>query len=354
MLENKQITALAVVALTAKMILSYPRMLIELIGSSAWISLIIYTAVGLGLFILTAYVYKSGDTVIGIADKLSGTWLRVATGIFVFIVLFLNAAAAFKEFPNIIRLVLLEKTYIEFISAAFYITVALGAFCGVKAVGRVSSIFLPICGVVFVLFLLLLIPCYRIENISPILGNGAADTLGKGISSLSVFSDLLLLNMLLPYMKRKSDYKKCGINAVIIGGISAILIITAYSLAYPYPVSVDFLTPIYQLERLVYLSNFFSRLEAVLQMFWTAIILLYCVFNVSILSEVLQSTFRSRSEKPYIIPVTILFAAVSMLTWTSYNVYKISYIIMQVIYIPVFLLPIIYGMFHVKHLKNER
>lgn len=352
-MKNKQITSLAVVALTAKMILSYPRMLIELIGSSAWISLIIYTAVGFGLFFFTASIYKSGDTVIGIADKLSGTWLRVITGIFVFIVIFFNAITIFKEFPDIIRLVLLEKTYIEFIAVAFYITVAIGAFCGVESVGRVSSIFLPICGAVFVLFLILLIPSYSYENISPIFGNGLVDTLGKGISSLSVFSDLLLLNMLLPHMKRKSDYKKCGIKAVIIGGISAILIIAAYSLSYPYPVSVDFLTPIYQLERIVHLSSFFSRFEAVLQMFWTIIILLYAVLNISVLSEVLQSTFKSRSEKPYIIPITILFAAVTMLPWMSYNVYKIGYFIMQVVYIPVFLLPIIYGMFHVKHLKKK-
>lgn len=354
MLENKQITSLTIIALTGKMILSYPRMLIELIGSSAWISLALYTAVGLCLFWLTSTVYKSGETIIGVADKLCGAWLRIITGILVFIVIFCNSVTIFKEFPDIIRLILLQKTYIEFIAAAFFITAAAGAFCGIEAVGRVSSIFLPVCGVIFVLFLILLIPSYSYENISPVLGNGLAATFVKGASSLSVFSDLLLLNMLLPHMKEKSAYKKCGIKSIIIGGICSTLIVASYSLCYPYPASVDFIIPVYQLERLVHLSSFFSRFEALFQIFWTIIILLYAVLNLSVLSEVLQKTFNGKSGKIYIIPVTILIASVTMLSWASYNIHNINYFVMQIIYIPVFLLPIIYGLFHVKHHNEER
>ncbi len=349
MLANKQITSLAIVALTGKILLSYPRMLIELIGSSAWISLFIYTGVGFGLFAATSAIYKSGDTIIKTANDIGGKWLRIATGIFTFIVIFANIITIFREFPDIIRLVLLQKTYSEFIVTAFYITVAIGAFCGVEAVGRVSSIFLPVCGAVFVAFLIMLIPSYDIENISPIFGNGAAATLGKGVSSLSVFSDLILINMLLPHIKRKCDYKKCGLKAVLISGICCTLIVLAYSLCYPYPSSVDFLIPVYQLERFVNLSSFFSRFEAVLQMFWTIILLLYAVLNVSVLSEVLQSTFGTKNEKIYIIPITAMIAAVTMTPWMKYNVHYIGYYIMKVIYIPAFLLPIVYGLFHVKH-----
>lgn len=300
MLTDKQLSSIIINAIVVKVIITFPRDMFTYCGNAAWIAGIYTTAVAFCLFYVLKKLYTTRKNVISMADDVGGTPLRIITGLAVFAVLSINFVDIIRVFPEIIRLVLLQKTYAEIIGTVFIITLVLGAWCGIESIARVHQIFLPIAGIVFVGFLICLIEDIDGVNLLPILGNGIKAIFIDGLSGLSVFADLLLLNILIPYMKDVEDYKKSGTRSILIGGGCMVLVFIAYGLCYAYPVSSEFIIPIYQLERLINLSDFFSRLEALFQFIWAISILLYGTLYLAVLAQVWRESFKLHHAKPLV------------------------------------------------------
>ncbi len=352
LLTNKQLSSVIINAIVVKMIVSLPRNIFVYCGNAAWLAAIYATAIGFGLFSVLKKLYTTKDNVIGLAEKTGGSVLRIVTGLCVFLVLSASLVGIVRIFPDIIRLVLLQKTYLELIGTVFVVSIILGAWCGIEAIARVHQIFLPIAGIVFAAFLVMLFPDFHGQNLFPILGNGIKSITVDGLACLSVFSDLLMLNILIPRMKDVECYRKSGSRAVIIGGACAIFIFLAYGLCYVYPASAEFIIPIYQMERLINLSDFFSRLEAVFQFIWSISILLYSAFYLAVLAEVWCETFALHHSKPLVAPIIIILVGVCIIPESLNEAIYYNSIINKWLYIPAFFIPIIIGglykLFHVK------
>lgn len=343
MLNRRQLTTIIINAITIKMLVTFPRNAIALCGNAAWISAIYCTLIAAGLFWLISAIYTSDKSVIEIAESIGGRWLQMIVGLVVFVVLAANFFPFINIFSEIIKLALLQQTPIEIIVLLLIVAIVLGAYCGIEAIGRVHGLFIPIIGAVFVIFILMLIPAFQIDNIMPVMGNGIYNLFVKNISFLSLFADLLMLNILIPYTKNIGEYKKSGIKGVFIGGAYAIIIFAAYGLSYAYPVSEKFIVPVYQLEKLIRLSNFFSRLEAVFQFVWSISILLYASLYAAVLAEVWRSGFRLKKSKPLILPVTAILVGAALFPGSFSQTIIWEDIINKWIYIPAFLIPIILG-----------
>lgn len=352
MLTKKQYSAIAVNAIIVKMLLTYPHFLITNSGNAAWLTVLMCTMLALILFGIVRFFYTENYNIIELADRIGGTGLRIITGLAVFVLLGLNISQLIYDFPKLIRLVLLQGTYTEYIGLAFMITLILGSLCGIQSLGRVHELMFPISCVFIIAFFLLLLPSIEIDNIFPILGKGAENVFVKGVSGISIFTDVLLLNLLMPHVKNLEEYKKGGIKAIIIGGVFAIAVMVMYGICYAYPVSEKFLLPVYQLERLIHLSNFFSRFEAVFQFIWSIQIILYGCVYIAVLSEVWQTTFRLNKNAPIImsIAVTVLGASLLPGSITTFAAFEES--INRWLYIPAFLMPIIFGLIY--KVKNNK
>lgn len=346
MLTQKQYKTIIINAIVVKMLVTYPHSLIVNSGNAAWLNVLYCTLIAVILFGVVRFVYTSRDTVIELSQKIGGVPLRIITGLIVFVVMGVNIFVLIREFPEMIRLVLLQRTYVDYIGLVFVITLILGAWCGIEAIGRVHGLLIPIAGGMFVIFLITLIPSFEFDNLMPILGKGASNIFLKGISSLSIFADLLLLNMLIPHVKNLQDYKKAGTQSIIVGGICAILILLAYGMSYAYPVTEKFVAPVYQLERLIYLSNFFSRFEAVFQFVWSIAIMLYGCIYLAVLAEVWSTTFRLKYSKPLILPIAAIMVSVSPYPINFTDISIIETIINNWLYIPAFALPLILGLIY--------
>lgn len=352
MLTQKQLTMITTNAIAVKMLLTYPRVLITMCGNAAWINMLYCTALAVLLFGAIRLAYNTDKNIIDAAADIGGDTLRVITAVIVFFVMGINVVSLVRVFPEVIKLVLLQNTYEEIIGVVFIAALILGAMCGIGSLGRVHEIFIPIDGVIFVVFILLLIPGFRIESVMPILGKGTFEIFVRGISGLSVFSDILLLNMLISHTKSLDNYKKAGTKSIIIGGLVAFLITAAYCLSYVYPASEEFLIPVYQLERMIYLSNFFSRFEAVFQFVWTISILLYGCVYIAVISEVWEKGFKLKHSKITMCAVTVLIVGAAIFPRSLRDAAEWENVVTQWTYIPVFLLPIVIGIIH--RLKKKK
>lgn len=357
MLTQKQLTSVTVTGIVIKMLVAFPTMIFRLCANAAWLAGIYVTLVAIGVFVLLRSIYTEKENIITLAEKAGGTVTRVIVGAAVFITLAINTIGLMREFPEITKLVLLQKTYIEIIGTAFAIALFICASCGIEGIVRVIEIFIPIVAIIFVGFLLMIVPQIHIDYLMPILGNGTKAIFVDGLSALSIFTDLLALNILLPRTDSLSSYKNAGTHAIIIGGICAVLIFLAYGLCYIYPVSGQFVIPIYQMERLINLSDFFSRLESLFRFVWSIMILLYASFYIAVLSEVWAQTFRLPHSKPLIAPIIITLIGIAIIPESLGDMITLEAQIHKWIYIPALLIPIIvagiYKMFHVKQRERK-
>ncbi len=354
MLQRKEITTLLVNLISAKMLLTFPRIVIENSGNSAWLEIIFNTVMAALLFLVTVTLYRGKKNIIQLAEMSGGKGLKIFIGIFVFTVLIINFASIIRIFPETVKIVLLQDFRVEVIIGAFVVAIALGAYIGIEPLAKINNIFMVIAGAVFLAFVLLLLPYYNIDNLLPIFGNGFGGIFFRGLNTLSLFSDILILNILLPYCENYSEAKKSGWRAIYLSAAISLIIILAYCLIYPYPESKEFMIPVYQLARVIYLSSFFSRFEAIFQFVWSLVLFLYAAIYVYVLCYVWQITFGLKYYRPLIFPVVIISGVIALLPsslidlvsveeWENIAVYPIS-----------FLLPIIFGLVSRKYYGGKK
>ena len=344
MIGKKELTGVLTTAIVVKMLLSYPRELVLTSGQAAWIQVIYISLVALSLILITTRVYTHKQNVMDLAQMIGGKGLRIVVGIVIFLILLANFSTVARVFPETVKIVLLQNFNADVITIVFAIASGIGAYMGIRSIARVNYMFLPIAGAAFVGFLLLLIPYYEIGNIMPILGEGADKIFISGFNSLSLFSDIILLNVFMPYSKNLSEAKTISVRAIIISAIVAFLITAAYCLSYVYPVSKDYILPVYQLSRMIHISSFFSRFESFFQFMWSILIFLYSAIYICAMCDVLQRTFNLKYINPLILPVTILGITIAGIPSAVTDAIELEKYVNLVEYPIVFLLPIILGL----------
>lgn len=353
MLQRKEMTTLLINVISTKMLLTFPRIFIINSGNSAWIQAIFNSVIVFFIFFITAKLYRGKKNIIELAEKSGGKWLKILIGILVFIVLMLNFSSIIRIFPETVKIVLLQDFKVEYIIAAFVVAVAIGAYIGINSIAKINYIFMPIAGIVFLAFLMLLIPYYRIDNIMPLFGEGYKKLFVSGFNTVSLFSDLLLLNIFLPHCENAGEAKKSGKKALWISATISVVILLTYCLIYPYPASKEFMIPVYQLARVVHLSSFFSRFEAMFQFIWSILILLYAAIYIYALCYVWQITFNLKHYKPLIFPVALISGVISVIPGSLLDLIRAEKLENIIVYPVAFLLPIIFGIVSRKYYGEQ-
>lgn len=343
MIARKELTLLTVTAIMAKMVLVFPKLLLSNSGSAAWIQVIYNVLCAAAVFAVISWLYVSDKNVIEMAGEIGGKWLRIPTGLVVFAVFMINFALIIRVFPETVKTVLLQNFDTNLITVLFMGAIGVGAALGIESLARVNYIFIPIIGVILALLIVLLVPHYNIYNLLPILGTGAKKIFADGFHTISIYSDMLLLNVLLPYYKDEREAKKSIRAVFLITAPVTVLIILAYCLVYPYPVSGEFMIPFYQLARILHLGDFLGRFEPVFQFAWSILLLLYSALYVFALCRVWQMTFDLDFYRPLVFPVVIISGAISLLPATLGDIVTNAEFENKLAYPAAFLLPVIFG-----------
>jgi len=347
-IEKKEITSLLVNVITVKMLFSFPRNIVIKSGSAAWIQMIFMSLIMLLIFYITTKIYeKVGmNDIVSLSEKIGGKGLKVITGIFLIAVLGLNMAVNMRYFPETVNSVLLPETPIEFIMLLFAICIAFGAYMGIDSIARINAIFLPIAGLFFLAFLILLLPHIKITNIYPILGLGTYNIFVKSWEELRIFADIIVLNVLLPFCKNRKEAISSGYRSIIISGIIGTIITVMYVMTFPYPASTEFITPFYMMARLLRIGRYFQRLEAFFEFVWSIAMLIYASLYLFIICHVWKEMFNLQYYRPILFPMVILIVMLSLVPSSVVDLYKTTFLTKWVLYPLAFILPIIIGVLY--------
>ena len=208
-----------------KVILSYPNRIAEIAGSAAWIMAIYSTVLVL-------------------------------------------IAVNLRQFSEEIKVISFPITPISIVVLFFMAGILFASYRGIEAIVRFQGIFVAISILGFLSYLVMLIPYFRIDNITPYLGTGPYKIFVKGFLRVSDFSELIVLFMIYPFIKTKKNFKKIGLFSIAASGFFMASLTLVFLGIFPYPVATEFYLPAFQMGRLVYYGRFFQRVESLFLTTW--------------------------------------------------------------------------------------
>jgi len=355
-LNQSQLTLIITNLLVVKMIFAFPRNLFITSGNAAWIEAIYLFVIAFILMELTFLTYsKTGNrSVLQLAESIGKAPLKMVVALIVTIIISGFLCTEVRTFAESVKIILLPSTRIEYIMLLFAITAGIGAYYGLEALSVVNAIFFPFCLFFLVLLIIWLVPNFELNNIMPIFGLGPKSIFCDGLKNLSCFSDILALNLLLPYCDNVEMVKKGGRISLIISAGVLLSITLAYGFCYPYPHSSDFLLTSYQLSRMVRAGEYFQRFEALFELVWTGTHLLYSSIYIFIICTVLKDGFKLRYTKPIIPCAVTILAMISFEPSSIIDLLSISSKVKQIFFPFAYILPIFLPIFFfIKRRKHK-
>ncbi len=302
---QRDLTSILINIMYVKLLLAIPRNILIIAGNASWILSVLATLIILVLFQI---ITSRGSFTSPITDIKSRP-VQIITGIMSTLFLLLSISSVAKIYPETVKIILLQDTPVELIFLIIGVVTALGAYIGIKPIGRVVSLFQPVALVVMFFCFILLLPHMHIKNITPVFNKGIVSP--KALTAVSAFSDIFLL-FILP--GDKVSIRKTGFRAIITMGIIMTVTLLAFCLIYPQNISGNFVLPFYQMVRLIQVGDFFGRFEAFFEFIWSISIMAYFSVYLYALSIIWQKIFNLPYHKPLIAPFMII---ASLLVYNS-------------------------------------
>ena len=216
---------------------------------------------------------------------------------------------------NAISLIAVIYFIISFCFAIFYVCCALretvfptsplwytGAFiilgslvtmlCGKQAVRRMHSLCALGVGVAIVGMFLFGLKFADIYNLAPVLGKGVSSVFLKGLSTLFMYSDILVI-FFLPRQNGKYSYKRTALFSAFLAVAANVLIMFAFSMNFPYEYAenIDFIA--YSLTKGASFGKFPIRLDFAYLLALITSAILYCSLALCIIfNEVKNISFK--------------------------------------------------------------
>lgn len=242
-------------------------------GSSArqdaWISISLATVIGMGLFAFYRMLQTRQPSydLFELVQLSFGRWLGSFI-IALYVVYFLyDAARVLRDFLELLSSAVLENTPIEVLAFSFSLIIAYMIWLGFGVIVRTAEFFFPVVmGIIFVLFLLILIDRdYQLHYLKPVLGDGLMPGLSAIFPTLITFpfGELIVCLVFMQYIAPASRVGRVSSSAIGISGLilSGAAVLETISLGGQMKERANF--PFLVTVRDVSFGYFFERMEMV-------------------------------------------------------------------------------------------
>jgi len=347
-IKQKELTTLMIDVICIKLLLTFPKGMVMQSGTGAWLQMIFVTVLSYIIFKISVMFYKKcgNKNIIELSGEIGGRVFKGIVSIAVFLVLCSNIWIVTSEIPESIKLFLLPDMPVGIMTALLIFTAAVGAYMGIWALCNFIAI-LAIPAIISVaVFVLSIMGEMDFCNISPVLGKGIGSIIG-GWSGISVFCDIILINLFLPYYKDIDEAEKSGNKAIIISGCIGLIITVVYTLIYPYPLSEQIFMPMYRMARGVDIGGVFRQAESILA-FIICITAFTAISAYSFaIGDVLKQGLELKSEKPLLLPSAVFAAAGMIFELNTMEILKSERFMAENVSIISFLLPAVISVIYI-------
>lgn len=194
-------------------------------------------------------------------------------------------------------------TDIFFILAFFIITICFANRLNFNATSKTNLVVLPIVLFAIVFLFATNMKQFEPQRIFPILGDGIFNTFILGLTNISAFGGIVYIYFLPPLLKEPEKIKKIALISVGITTIYLLLSVATLLFIFPFFITTNEITPLYNATRYIELGNFFQRMESIFLIIWILAFTCY----LSVISKFSVSIFKKLTNISVSKPLTDIF-----------------------------------------------
>ena len=319
-------------------ILNTPQIIIKQSASGSF-SNTIYIGIIAFIFLIIAnklLAYFPNFDILDISNFLGGKILKLIIGLLFIIIFILIICTYIGQFIMLLKTVYFQNSPELFILLPFIFCILFSNLNGFGSIKNLVCFFLPIS-----LLTLCLIFANNFSNISlikitPIFGNSIKETLIDGSSNIFVFTNIILIYFLQPFLKSTKNFKKINIIGFTISWLFLILSVIVLLSTHPINNSIFDLNPLYSQTRRIKLSQFIERADGLFVTIALLACFSYLSFLTYLISIIIKKIFIFESEK------TLTYSIIPYITCITYFLIKTNLYIKSDIYGDIFNFTIYY------------
>ncbi|HLS61034.1 MAG TPA: endospore germination permease [Virgibacillus sp.] len=299
----KELIAIIIITIGIKLTDDTPAILYQKLLNSAWIAPFIFAIVSIipiYLLIKVISTYASNnlvDVLMDLFGKQVGTFLLLVLWIILSTTIIVDSSV----YAEIIGTMYFPDTPKLAIYSLLMFVSAYAGKKGIEHIGSVAWFLLPYIKFSLLMALILTISLGNLDFIFPILGPGGWEVMKESTLKSSIYSDLIYICFLIPYMKNIRAFKKGTSFAVVILTIEMSISLFAYILLFDFETVRALNFPYQEVIRFLHIG-FLTNIEMFFFPFW--LIATFIRFSIYLyMNALIFGNIFKIKDTGYIIPI---------------------------------------------------
>lgn len=321
-INSRQMAFLLVTNIISTTDIYQPALVARAAGRDAWISVLIATVAGIGIWFLCAALARRfpRETVVQYSRRVLGPWAGGAVGLLIVFFFFFIGASMTRTLPDIMATAYMPGTPLVVFETSILAVAAYTVLAGVEVLGRVNEMLLPL-GMATLLFVgAASLPGADFSRFLPVLENGLGPVSWAAVLLAGFLGEAVIILMLFPYIVDQEKTTASGAWAV--AAVGAALQVGVLSIALFGPgVTANMTFPALEMVRQIRLGELITHLDALMMMIWVGGIYLKLasIYYVTVLG--LAQWLGLRDYRPLVVPLGVCMAAFPLLAFHSIEDY---------------------------------
>jgi spore germination protein KB len=306
--------ALVFILTFSRTFLSTPAVILENTAGLAWLTTLLHGLPALVMLFIFLYVFQRfpGD-LFSVSRQLVGSVGAWIISLYYLTVFFLNYILILRQFAENTLLNALPFADFNVVIAIYAGVAAFVVYAGVEAMTRATSVLLPFGTLLLLLVLVLLIPFYNIYNLAPWQGTGFSNVFVEVVARAGVDFGVVAFVILAPAFQSLKTIRTAALFGMGLSLLLRSLAVLVYTLVFGVAVGREKVLPFFEMARLVYLSRYVQRIEALFIIIWVIAGALNLAASLYVGLYILTKLLNLPSMRPLIGIVTIVLAELSIM-----------------------------------------
>lgn len=306
----REATSVGIIFVITKIFLPFPREVVELGGTAAWLIVLIAVILcplscwGIRGVITNA---KKGSSLITATEEIMGPFFGSLINIAYFSFFFLLTFIVLREFSDIIVTDILPKTPLAVVLLALLLPVSMIARSGIEVLGRVSWLTIGIIIASLVVLIIGGLMTYADPKaLTPIWGTGRTKLVKSGLVQSSLFMELLVFGFIAPRMRRKKEWVKAAWWCIVISSLILLSTIITYLYVFPYPTGLRVNSPLLEISRLIIAGRWIQRVESIFLIVWLLCTVIKLSVGLYCSAATMSQMLKLPKDRMLVFPLAIL------------------------------------------------
>lgn len=286
-----------------------PGLTAEKAKQSAWIAIGLASLPG---FFCLWIVWKLGkrfpnNTLPEYAEIILGKALgKVVGGAYILFFLLINILSV-CEFSDFLTVSFMPQTPGMVFNIILILIGAYAAFKGIEVIARAAQFVFPLFIISLLILFISVLPTVKPGKLLPFLEGGIQPIILGSIPSIIVYSEVIVLAILLPLVNKPEEVKRKGAFTLLTVAIFLSIGMMLTLMIFGANLSGELLFPFWFLSKSIEFSNYLQRVEGIIALLWMIGIIIKIAVFYYLACFATAKILGLKSYKPIVYPMALLY-----------------------------------------------